>query len=87
MNSEERHPTEELQLLLDQRLASEQQAAVRSHLRDCARCLREFTALTEVRDALRRRLQDRALPNGLAARVSAALADQPSPNSRVTPKA
>lgn len=79
MNSEERHPTEELQLLLDQRLASEQQAAVRSHLRDCARCLQEFTALTEVRDALRRRLQDRALPNGLAARVSAALADQPRP--------
>jgi anti-sigma factor RsiW len=83
MMDPERHPAEELQLLLDGRLLSEQRTAVEEHLARCPSCQRELDALRRVKGALRNDLPARPVPSDVAARVSAALAAE-SGDARVT---
>lgn len=76
MTGSSTHPGDELQLLIDGRLASERRAAVEAHVAECGRCRRELDALRRVRTALRQDLPEHPLPAVLAARVSAALATE-----------
>lgn len=74
MSDERTHPTDELQLLLDDQLPADERLTVEAHLRDCSRCRNEFAALREVKTALRKRLPDHEVPQELAARVTRGLA-------------
>jgi anti-sigma factor RsiW len=73
MTEAQGHAGDELQLLLDGRLASERRVAVETHLTTCERCRRELDALRRVKVALRQDLPARPVPPELEARVAAAL--------------
>jgi anti-sigma factor RsiW len=73
MSADERHPGEELDLLVDGRLAPERQFQVEAHIAGCERCRRELDALRSARAVLRDRLPEREVPESLSARVRAAL--------------
>ena len=68
------HYAEELQDLLDGRLAEPRRAEVSAHLAVCARCRRELAALESAKQAASAHVAESALPAELKARVLAALA-------------
>ncbi len=74
MTDDQSHPGDELQLLLDGRLAAERRAAVQAHLAECGRCRRELDALRTLKTALREGVSQHPVPRELAARVAGALA-------------
>jgi anti-sigma factor RsiW len=68
-----RHYGEELQDLLDGRLAEPQRAEIEAHVAACERCRRELDALRWVKTQMPRELRDAEAPAELASRVRAAL--------------
>lgn len=75
-----RHFGEELQGLLDRRLDEAGRAAVEAHLAGCESCRLDLEALRWTKETLRR-LDPLPLPDGLEARVSAALDGEDRPRS------
>ncbi len=59
----------------DRELVPEDRERVEAHLALCARCAREFAFETSVLDALRRTLRRITVPEGLASRIAARLAE------------
>lgn len=72
-----RHYGEELQDLLDGRLAESQRSEVEAHVASCARCHRELEALRWVKAELPRHVKHVDPPADLSARVRARL-DEPA---------
>jgi len=77
-----RHPGDALQRLLDERLPPPQRAAVQAHLLRCGQCRRELDALRGVKAVVHEGLPEHPVPPEVAARISAALATQPSRGTR-----
>jgi anti-sigma factor RsiW len=73
MSADERHPGQELDLLVDGRLAPERRSQVEAHIAGCERCRRDLDALRLEKAVLRDRLPAREVPETLSARVTAAL--------------
>lgn len=73
MTEHDAHPGEELQDLLDGRLAEPRRAAVAAHVAACPHCRRELDALRLVKTSLAERFPAEAPPPDLAERVRAAL--------------
>lgn len=73
MTNQPRHFPEELQDLLDGRLAEPRRSHVSAHIETCARCRRELAALRWVKIEARRHIRHVQLPAELTARVRAAL--------------
>jgi anti-sigma factor RsiW len=71
-----RHYAEELQDLLDGRLAEPLRSHVSTHVDSCSRCQRELAALRWTKDEIARHRHDEDLPEELAARVRASLATE-----------
>lgn len=92
MNEHDAHPAEELQDLLDDRLAEPRRAAVAAHVESCQRCRRELDALRWVKTSLAERLPAETTPPDLAGRVREALdrsdrSDRPATPRRVSRRA
>lgn len=81
MSAAEEHLREELDLLIDGRLAPGRRSHVGAHLAGCAICRRELEALRSVKAAVRDRVPEQEMPDALSARVIAAL-DQVDRESR-----
>ena len=79
MTGQPEHYAEELQDLLDGRLAEPRRSEVAAHVETCARCRRELKALEWVKGEMSHHLGQAELPADVAARVRAALdtADRP----------
>jgi anti-sigma factor RsiW len=73
MSADERHPREELDLLVDGRLTPERRSQVEAHVAGCERCRRALDAMRSAKAVLRDRLPEREVPATLSARVTAAL--------------
>ncbi len=73
MTTDSRHLGEELQDLLDNRLASDRVAAAEAHLGGCAECRRELQELRWAKETTRRHARRAEVPVALAAKVAAAL--------------
>lgn len=67
------HPSDDLQLLMEDLLAAEQRRRVEAHLLGCTRCRRELQALRQARELARAPRDEPAMPPGLAARISGSL--------------
>jgi anti-sigma factor (TIGR02949 family) len=79
------HPGDELQLLLDGRLAPNRRASVEAHVAGCPQCRAELGLLSQVKSSVRH-LADEPVPSGLRDRISAALAAEgPAPVSPARP--
>ncbi|HEX9755341.1 MAG TPA: zf-HC2 domain-containing protein [Gemmatimonadales bacterium] len=87
MTDQRRHPADELQLLLDERLPPEGQRDVEAHLAGCERCRRELDLLRRVRAAVREGLPSREVPPALLERVTAALAAETAVSGASRPPA
>lgn len=72
MAAENRHPDDDIQLLLDGRLDPARRGDVEAHLSVCASCRRRRDALSETR-RITRASGSRAVPPGLETRLRAAL--------------
>jgi anti-sigma factor RsiW len=68
-----RHYAEELQDLLDGRLAEPMRSEVEAHVRSCERCRRELDALRWVKSEASKHVGEAELPVELSSRVGAAL--------------
>jgi anti-sigma factor RsiW len=68
------HPSDELHLLLDQRLPAAARAGVEAHLATCPRCRRELAALRRVKAMVTETAPQHAVPPEVVARISGALA-------------
>lgn len=73
MTVEPAHYGEELQDLLDGRLAGARRAEIAAHVASCVRCRRELAALEWAKQAVAAPVADVAMPAELTARVRAAL--------------
>ena len=71
--SDARHYGEELQDLLDGRLAEPRRSEVAAHVEGCVRCRRELEALRWVKSELPKQVGDAELPAELSSRVRAGL--------------
>lgn len=71
--TEQRHPGEDLTLLVDDRLPPERRVEVEAHLAVCVRCRNELEALRLLKSGVRDALAEHSVPPALAARVSSAL--------------
>ena len=81
------HYAEELQDLLDGRLAEPRRAEVSAHLAACERCRRELAALGSAKQAASAHVAESALPAELTARVLAMLVaeSRQAPNAQKAP--
>ena len=73
MTGQPPHVGDELQDLLDGRLAEPRRAEVATHVASCAHCAREFAALEFAKREALALFADVPMPDGLAARVRASL--------------
>ena len=73
MTAQPPHFAEELQDLLDGRLAEPRRAEVAAHVESCPRCRKEFAALEWVKCAALAHLAESPMPAALASRVRATL--------------
>lgn len=72
-NDKERHFKEELQLLLDDRLAPAKRLEVERHIGQCSSCSREFESLTLTKRLAAARLPTTEMPPQLERRIISAL--------------
>lgn len=84
MSDEPMHYSEELQDLLDGRLAESERAAVEAHVATCARCSRDLAALQWSKQQLSASQASTAAPADLHARIRAALDEEDRPLRHVT---
>lgn len=73
MTAQPLHYAEELQDLLDGRLAESRRAEVAAHVASCARCSKELAALAWVKREVPAHIAESAMPAALASRVRATL--------------
>lgn len=87
MPSSPRHPKDEIQDLLDQRLDPATRAEVEQHLETCEECRREFNALRWTKQVVAGQLKTAGAPAELRERVLQALKPGGLPPNAVTPPA